>query len=81
MNAQTKAKEKYNRKSYDQVYMQFPKGTKQLLEELLEEKIGTKYSSKTAYIFEAICNQYQQDTGKSLPEEIMKYRKNIQNKL
>lgn len=77
--ASTKAKDKYNNKAYDKFFIQLPKGTKEVIDELLEEKqeevlIGnsSKYSSKTTYIFSCMCEGYQKDTGKDLVEEIKK---------
>lgn len=68
-------------KEYDKIFIKLPKGTKDVIDELLEEKqeevlIGnsSQYSSKTTYIFSCLRRGYKEDTGKDLVEEIKKKR-------
>lgn len=81
MTKESIRKKQYNDKAYDKFFIQLPKGTKDVIDRLLDEKKddllinnSSKFASKTTYIFSAMCREYEEDTGKSLIEEIKKIR-------
>ena len=61
--AATKAKNKYRDKNYDRMELAVPKGMKSFVEKVAKEQ---GYSSKNAYVVEAVKEKYLKDTGKEI---------------
>lgn len=64
--AATTAKNKYRDSNYDRMELAVPKGMKKRIEEITRQH---GFSSKNAYIVEAIKEKYQRDTGEELTWE------------
>lgn len=64
--AATIAKNKYRDRNYDRMELAVPKGMKKRIEEITRQQ---GFSSKNAYIVEAVKEKYKRDTGEELTWE------------